>query len=135
MLSPSVNDCHINMGRYINSERRILMYTGKGVMSKIRVGDVVARISYNCDIYFKVAVIYAGDDGRDYARLKGLELRLEADAPLDDLMVVDAEAVKACLQKCEIGKVEKMINVFRRRSEDSRRYSGRALGERVEGGQ
>jgi len=45
-------------------------------------GDIVVRISYEKDVYFKIVSI---DPRTKTARLKGLDLRLYADAPLDDL--------------------------------------------------
>ncbi len=50
----------------------------------IRIGDIVTRKSYGGDIYFKVDSI-VGDQGREYAVLRGLVYRLCADAPLCDL--------------------------------------------------
>lgn len=48
----------------------------------IHVGDIVVRISYGRDIYFKVVSV---DAKASIARIKGLDLRLCADAPLADL--------------------------------------------------
>ncbi|MTI96815.1 MAG: sporulation peptidase YabG [Firmicutes bacterium] len=49
---------------------------------KIKCGDIVARLSHNKDLYFKVEAI---DEQAGIAHLKGLEMRLLADAPLSDL--------------------------------------------------
>lgn len=46
-------------------------------------GDIVARISYGKDIFFKVASI---DIDSKTAKLKGIDVRLYADAPLADLV-------------------------------------------------
>ncbi|NLO88815.1 MAG: sporulation peptidase YabG [Clostridia bacterium] len=53
-------------------------------MGEIRSGDIVGRKSYNCDILFKVEEIYEKQNEK-YALLKGLDMRLKADAPLRDL--------------------------------------------------
>jgi len=50
----------------------------------IKIGDIVTRKSYGGDIYFKVDNI-VGDQGREYAVLRGIVYRLCADAPLNDL--------------------------------------------------
>lgn len=57
-------------------------------MTTIKEGDIVVRKSYGGDIYFKVLEIKRG-----YACLKGTEVRLVADAPLEDLEVKCAEEI------------------------------------------
>ncbi len=51
-------------------------------MGKIKVGDIVTRKSHNHDIMFKIVRL----DPKGQAELKGLHLRLKADAPLHDLI-------------------------------------------------
>lgn len=58
------------------------MYVG------IKAGDIVARKKYGKDILFRVIAI---DHETGIVTLKGIEWRLMADAPLDDLEVVDDE--------------------------------------------
>ncbi len=53
---------------------------------EIRAGDIVGRKSYSKDILFRVISI---DKESRTAILKGIDWRLLADAPLDDLEVVD----------------------------------------------
>lgn len=53
-------------------------------MGKIEVGDIVGRKSYESDVLFKVKDIF--QEGHSFkARLKGLDVRLVADAPIEDL--------------------------------------------------
>ncbi|MFE8704026.1 sporulation peptidase YabG [Cytobacillus sp. FJAT-54145] len=54
----------------------------------INMMDVVGRISYNCDIMFRVIDIRE-DQGRKIAVLYGEDVRLIADAPYEDLIVMD----------------------------------------------
>ncbi|MDD2421616.1 MAG: sporulation peptidase YabG [Heliobacteriaceae bacterium] len=61
-------------------------------MDKIRVGDIVSRTSYGNDIYFRVIKIRQGATGPE-AVLQGLDMRLEADAPLQDLEVLPVTEV------------------------------------------
>ncbi|MCL6478796.1 MAG: sporulation peptidase YabG [Peptococcaceae bacterium] len=96
-------------------------------MNKIREGDVVARNSYGCDIYFKVVRLYMGEDGKEYARLKGLDLRLEATALLDDLVKVESVLVSQYWHNCQLKNMEKMKDIFRRRDEDRKITIGRAI--------
>lgn len=52
-------------------------------MGEMRVGDIVTRKSYGNDIFFRVIEIRQGEE--EEALLQGLDMRLEADAPLSDL--------------------------------------------------
>jgi spore coat assembly protein len=57
------------------------------------IGDIVSRKSYNCDIFFKIVdIIQEGEQTK--AVLKGLELRILADAPLDDLKKVSQQELR-----------------------------------------
>ena len=67
-------------------------------MGKIKIGDVVGRKSYGMDIYFKVVKIHR-EGFLETAFLKGLDVRLCADAPLFDLERVSPEALRAFRQK------------------------------------
>lgn len=52
-----------------------------------RVGEIVARVSHNQDVFFQVARVQENLWGEEsLAVLKGLKLRLMADAPLSDLV-------------------------------------------------
>ncbi|KUK32333.1 MAG: Sporulation-specific protease YabG [Thermoanaerobacterales bacterium 50_218] len=55
------------------------------LMSEIQVGDIVARKSYQNDINFRVEEIQ-DRGGKKWAMLRGLFVRLYADAPVDDLV-------------------------------------------------
>jgi len=104
---------------------------GKNVLKKIMVGDVVARLSYDCDMLFKVVRIYTDEDGKEYAWLKGLDIRLEANAPLDDLLEVDPRTVSNYRQQCECKHMEKVVNVLRRRDNDYKINFKRAMGNPI----
>ncbi len=52
----------------------------------LHVGDTVARLSHQQDIFFRVDRIDQNLNGESSAILKGLNLRLLADAPLSDLI-------------------------------------------------
>ena len=51
-----------------------------------KVGDIVARLSHQQDIFFHVDQIHESLVGESLAILKGLNLRLLADAPVSDLI-------------------------------------------------
>ena len=61
---------------------------------EIKKGDIVGRISYNKDIYFYVDRIIKNSNGSNYAILKGVNYRIEADAPLEDLEKIDKEKIE-----------------------------------------
>lgn len=67
----------------------------------IQVNDIVGRKSYNCDIPFRVIHIYE-NDGIPYALLYGKELRLIADAPLDDLILLNMERTEKILSRYRV---------------------------------
>jgi spore coat assemly protein len=54
----------------------------------IKLMDVVARRSYNCDILFRVIDFYE-NNGQKFAVLYGEDFRLVADSPYADLLVVN----------------------------------------------
>lgn len=70
----------------------------------IRVGDMVTRKSYGNDIMFTVTSI---QDGK-IAILQGLEFRLVADAPMDDLVRVKPEDVQKELEKSLVKSQESL---------------------------
>lgn len=58
------------------------------------IGDIVARKSYNKDIFFKIENITVDNAGQAKATLRGLDVRLLADAPLDDLIRVENRSIR-----------------------------------------
>lgn len=54
-------------------------------MEEFKVGDIVVRKSYGGDIYFKIIQIIKRQDGQRVYLLKGIELRIIADAYEGDL--------------------------------------------------
>lgn len=51
-----------------------------------KVGDIVGRKSYDVDVHFRIIAI---DEQTQLADLKGIDVRLYADSPLDDLVIID----------------------------------------------
>ncbi|MDP4085437.1 MAG: sporulation peptidase YabG [Bacillota bacterium] len=54
----------------------------------IKLMDIVARRSYNCDILFRVIDIRE-ENGQKYAVLYGEDFRLIADSPYEDLVIIN----------------------------------------------
>ncbi|MDP4125416.1 MAG: sporulation peptidase YabG [Bacillota bacterium] len=67
----------------------------------LNIGDTVARISHQQDIYFHIDEIHENYNGETSAILKGLNLRLLADAPLSDLI---------CKSPAEVANYERVDN-------------------------
>ncbi|MCL5779694.1 MAG: sporulation peptidase YabG [Firmicutes bacterium] len=87
-------------------------------MSKIQEGDMVARKSYGNDVFFKVTSLHRGDDGKDYAVLKGLDIRLVASSVVDDLVKIDPKDVAKYWTQTLRKNAEVMDRVMKRRSEE-----------------
>ena len=60
-------------------------------MEKIKKGDAVTRKSYGNDIIFSVKRIMKLANKKQIAILKGIDVRVEADAPIEDLKIVSKE--------------------------------------------
>jgi len=87
-------------------------------VASFREGDVVARRSHEMDVLFKIMHLFAKDDGKEYALLKGIDFRLVCDAPLEDLVLLKPDEIAAHWRR-----------VFARNSEIIRR----SLARRTEG--
>ena len=68
-------------------------------MYKIKKGDIVGRISYGKDILFTVERIIKQSSGKQVAILKGVILRIEADADIEDLVIVEKQQVETFLNE------------------------------------
>ena len=80
-------------------------------MSKIKKGDVVGRLSYGKDILFTVEKIIKAKNGMQLAILKGITVRVEADAPIDDLELIQKQEVERNLRNLDI-KLEKKVKKY-----------------------
>ncbi|MFX3624213.1 MAG: sporulation peptidase YabG [Ectobacillus sp.] len=77
---------------------------------EVKVGDLVERISYKRDLLFRVTEI-KDENGVKLAILFGEELRIVADAPISDLVIVDQREYKK-RAKQEKEKLEKTYRLF-----------------------
>ena len=60
-------------------------------MREIKKGDIVTRNSYGNDIVFSVKRILKLNNNNRIAILKGIDVRVEADAPIEDLKLLNKE--------------------------------------------
>lgn len=98
-------------------------------MRDIKKGDIVSRHSYGHDIIFSVKRIIKLANKKEVAILKGIDVRVEADAPIDDLKVLTKEEQKKREKELEeriIYRIEreKLIKENRRKEVV---YTGRIL--------
>lgn len=98
-------------------------------MREIKKGDIVSRNSYGNDIIFSVKRIIKLGNKKEVAILKGIDVRVEADAPIDDLKTVSKEELAIREKELE----QRIINKIEREAiyRESRRkeviYTGRIL--------
>ncbi len=77
-------------------------------MYKIKKGDVVGRISYGKDILFTVERVVNRIDGTKVAILKGIIIRIEADANIEDLVPMHKQQVKSNMRSLD-DKIEDKV--------------------------
>lgn len=84
-------------------------------MKKIRVGDFVGRVSHNNDLLFKVTNII---EDEEKAYLRGVDVRLYADAPICDLEKMSSSEISKMRQEFIKKNSECMRQIYERRVED-----------------
>ena len=65
----------------------------------IKKGDIVGRKSYGKDIYFIVNQILTTTRNHKFAILKGLNIRIEADSPIEDLDIIGKDEIISSIKK------------------------------------
>ncbi|NLZ93116.1 MAG: sporulation peptidase YabG [Firmicutes bacterium] len=76
-------------------------------------GDIVGRKSYGMDILFKIVEV---NKKKQVALLKGLDMRLLADAELSDLVYPEPQIIQKYRQNSEAVRKECIHKVYRRRN-------------------
>ncbi|MED4533456.1 sporulation peptidase YabG [Metabacillus fastidiosus] len=79
---------------------------------QVKIGDIVGRRSYKCDLLFRVINIKENDAGERIVILYGEDVRLIADAMYDDLVIVDQNERDSRKQK-EDAKLEHSLYLLR----------------------
>lgn len=78
---------------------------------RIKVGDIVARKSYDCDLLFRVMDIHGNEHNQTIVLLYGEDVRLMADAPIHDLEIVDRQEQMTRRQRLEM-KANRSLQLF-----------------------
>jgi len=86
---------------------------------KIKRGDIVGRKSYGKDILFIVDRFIKLNNKKEYAILKGMTIRIEADAPIEDLQLIDDNRINNITKSIE-NKLLKRIDEYNK----EKRYKG-----------
>ena len=98
-------------------------------MREIKRGDIVSRNSYGNDIIFSVKRIIKLVNKKEIAILKGIDVRVEADAPIEDLKIVSKEEQKKREKELEeriLYKIERE-RTYRENRRKEVVYTGRIL--------
>ncbi|MBO5479326.1 MAG: hypothetical protein J6A04_06555 [Clostridia bacterium] len=98
-------------------------------MRKIKKGDIVGRKSYGKDILFVVEKIIYRRNDKPVAILKGLIMRIEADADLDDLVIIEAKQIENNMRSLE-NRIEDKI---KKCAKNSKPIFGRRLKQEDRG--
>jgi len=96
-------------------------------VGEIKKGDIVGRKSYNTDIFFKVMSLFKDEKGEEHANLRGMHMRLCANAPLDDLVKIDPGDLATYLREHTIKSSEHMNRIFARREKEREFVLSRAV--------
>ena len=98
-------------------------------MRDIKKGDIVSRNSYGNDIIFSVKRVLKLANKKEVAILKGIDVRVEADAPIEDLKIVSKEEQKKREKELE-ERINYRIEKERTYKQNRRKevvYTGRIL--------
>ena len=101
-----------------------------GDSMKIKKGDIVGRISYGKDVFFIVDNVLKTRLNNEFAILKGLNIRIMADSPTDDLEIINKNDVLNSIKRSDID-LEERIKVSKNKIENTLKrqkiYTGKIL--------
>lgn len=101
-------------------------------MGDCKEGDIVVRKKYGGDVMFRIIDILHREDGTDLALLKGLFLRLIADAPIGDLSLVNQHDLNTQSIKNDVIHQDHVNQVLRRRGKREKTGWRNDSGEKKE---
>ena len=74
--------------------------------TKVKNGDYVTRESHGKDILFNVEKVIKLSNGKENAILKGVTYRIKADAPIEDLCIIDKKEASKVMEKFDLKVLE-----------------------------
>lgn len=86
---------------------------------KVKNGDYVTRESHGKDILFNVEKIIKLNSGKENAILKGVTYRIKADAPVEDLCIINKKEAIGIIEKCDL-KILEMAKKVEKKCESKR---------------
>ncbi len=101
-------------------------------MHKIKKGDIVGRISHGKDILFTVERIITRADGKQIVILKGIIIRIEADAEIEDLVLMEKHQVQSSMRSLENKLEDKIKKCAKNKVGVSKIGKRKLLGRRSE---
>lgn len=104
-------------------------------MRKVKKGDIVGRKSYGKDILFTVEKIIDRKNEKPVAILKGLILRIEADALLDDLVIMETQQIENNMRNLENRLEDKIKKCAKNSKECPKILFGRSILKRENRGE
>lgn len=96
----------------------------------IKKGDIVGRKSYGKDVFFIVDSILKTRLNKEFALLKGLNIRIMADSPIEDLEIIDKQDVINSIKLSDIdleNRIKKKANKVNDKLKRQRIYTGKIL--------
>ena len=94
---------------------------------RIKKGDIVGRKSYGKDVFFIVDKILKSTLNKEFAILKGLNIRVLADSPAEDLEIISKEEISDSIKLSDI-ELEKRIEKNKIKKQIRQRiYTGKIL--------
>lgn len=78
----------------------------------IKKGDIVGRKSYGKDIFFIIDKILKSRLNKEFAILKGLNIRVLADSPIEDLEIISKQEIIDSVKLSEMD-IERRINKYK----------------------
>ena len=90
----------------------------------MKIGDIVARKSYNKDIVFRIVGFSIDENNAKIAIIKGIAFRIIADAYLDDLELVKLPDIREVLLD---KNVESILNQSMRKAKERQKKMNRAV--------
>lgn len=91
---------------------------------KIKKGNIVGRISYGKDVFFIVDKIIINSKNKEFAILKGINIRIMADSPIEDLEIISKQDVLNSIKLANIDFESRINNINLKRQKI---YTGKIL--------
>lgn len=96
---------------------------------KIKEGNIVGRKSYNKDVFFLVDKIIITSKNKQIAILRGVNIRIIADSPIEDLEIISKQEILESIKIAEIEFEKRIKNNIKRKEKFIRQkiYTGKIL--------